>query len=370
MARTAKNTVKFVEDLKRQWMATVDAIIDPLMIVDKDFRIIKANQALARIANHDIKSIVGSKCHEVFAGRKTPCKGCAMLQSWREKEPKQFTLENAIPGKYHEVTSQPIFNADGELEGMLQVYRDRTDAKRMQNQLLQSEKLASIGLLAGGVAHELNNPLGGILIFSQMLLREMDKSSSHYQDVVEIEAAAQRCKSIVESLLNFARQQPVNREDQLETIDVRSAVQSALKFAQVGRLNQNVEVEDVLGEQEIFVRADRNKLIQMFLNLIQNALQAMPNGGTLTLKTKHNKLRQATIEIIDTGVGIPAENLKHIFDPFFTTKGPGEGTGLGLSITHGLVEDLGGRIEVESGANDGTCFRVILPTAEVVEKSA
>lgn len=370
MARAAKNTVKFVEDLKRQWMATVDAIIDPLMIVDKSFRIIKANQALARMAKHDIKNIVGTKCHEVFAGRKTPCKGCAMLKSWNDKEPKQFTLENAIPGKYHEVTSQPIFNADGELEGMLQVYRDRTEAKRMQEQLLQNEKLASIGLLAGGVAHELNNPLGGILIFSQMLLREMDQQSAHYQDVVEIEAAAQRCKSIVESLLNFARQQPHNPEDQTEVMDVREAVQSALKFAQVGRLGTDVEVESDWGDDALLLRANRNKLTQIFLNLLQNALQAMPHGGTLTLTARRDKKRHAIIEVMDTGVGISSENLKHIFDPFFTTKGLGEGTGLGLSITHGLVEDLSGKIEVESEVNEGTCFRVILPLTEAVEKSA
>lgn len=370
MTRAAKNTVKFVEDLKRQWMATVDAIIDPLIIVDKNFRIIKANKAMARIAKHDIKSIVGAKCHEVFAGRKKPCNGCAMMQSWNEKEPKQFTLENAIPGKCHEVTSQPIFNADGELEGMLQVYRDRTDAKRLQEHLLQSEKLASIGLLAGGVAHELNNPLGGILIFSQMLLREMDKKSSHYQDVVEIEAAAQRCKSIVESLLNFARQQPQQREDQTEVLDLREALQSALKFAQVGRLGTNVEVESDWDGDALLLRASRNKLIQLFLNLLQNALQAMPQGGTLTLRARRNRKNEAVIEVIDTGVGISPEDLKHIFDPFFTTKGLGEGTGLGLSITHGLVEDLSGKIEVKSKVNKGTCFRVILPLAEVVEKSA
>lgn len=374
MKKATEATVKFVEGLKRQWMATVDALIDPLMIVERDYTISKVNRALALHADKDMKNLVGKKCYQVLAGRRSPCPGCSMRKAWDTREHQQFTLDGIIKDRYHEVTSQPVIDGNGKLEGIVQIYRDRTEARRMQDQLLQHEKLASIGLLAGGIAHELNNPLGGILIFSQMLLREMAKESSHYPDVVEIEAAAQRCKTIVQNLLDFARKQPeTGGKEKKENVDVQDAMLAALRFATVGRLGENVDVVEEWAEEKFQILGNRNRLIQLFLNLIQNALQAMPSGGTLTLKSqsRRDKTQElAAFEVIDTGVGIPAENLKKIFDPFFTSKGVGEGTGLGLSICHGLVEDLGGKIEVESKVNEGSVFRILIPLKTRSKKSA
>ena len=187
MGQELDKSLEFVEGLKRQWMAMIDALVDPLMIVTEDYVILKANLALAKM-NHksNFGEVLGQKCYEVFAGRKTPCHGCRMQEAGRMRKAVHGTLDD-IGGKlYFETVSQPVFDLNGELEGVVQLYRDRTEARRMQSQLLQSEKLASIGLLAGGIAHEINNPFGGILIFSQMLLREMDKLSHHYQDVIEL----------------------------------------------------------------------------------------------------------------------------------------------------------------------------------------
>jgi two-component system, NtrC family, sensor kinase len=365
----ADSTIRFVEDLKRRWMETVDALIDPLVIVDRDYTISKANKALAKLVKEDnVAKVIGKTCFKVFAGRKTPCPGCKMREAWDSKKPESYTLENIRDGRYVEVTAQPIFDRNGEVEGTVQVYRDRTEAKQLQDQLLQSEKLASIGLLAGGVAHEINNPLGGILIFSQMLLRELDKSSSHYQDVVEIEEAAQRCKGIVESLLDFARSQPSStQENQNEEVDVSDAIMSAVKFAKVGHRSSEVEIVENWAEDPLWAKANRNKLIQLFLNLVQNAFQAMPEGGTLKLESS-KILRQKTwygvFKVTDSGVGIPKAQLKKIFDPFYTTKGPGEGTGLGLSICHGIVQEMGGSIDVKSQTNKGTTFTVNIPILE------
>ena len=360
-----KSTVEFVEGLKRRWMATVDALIDPLMIIDKDYSIKKANMALAKSAGCEIKSVIGKKCYQVFAKRDMPCQECNIGQALEKTKHYQFHIEDFRASKYMEVTSQSIFDPEDGKEGILLVYRDRTEARRMQQIVVQSEKLASIGLLAGGIAHEINNPLGGILIFSQMLLREMSPKSPHYQDVVEIESATQRCKAIVENLLEFARQQPISaKKADLETVNVGEAIKSALRFSQVGKKDNSVDIQLEGLKENITILGNNNKLQQLFLNLIQNAFHAMPGGGTLTLICHSEIINSditAVIEIKDTGVGIPREKIKKIFDPFYTSKSPGEGTGLGLAICHGIVTDHGGTIEVDSLLNSGSCFRIEIP---------
>ena len=359
--------ITFVEDLKRQWMATVDALVDPLMMVRSDYIITKANRAVALMAGVDIREVVGKRCFEVFAKRTSPCSGCSMTKASEEAQAKQFSLEDLRAERFFEVASQPIFDAHGKVEGVVQVYRDRTDAKRLQEQLLQSEKLASIGLLAGGVAHEINNPLGGILVFSQMLLRELPKESPSYVDVEEIEAAAQRCKAIVENLLDFARQRPAGKTQPLGEVNVVDAARAALRFGRVSVGSNQVEIIEEWQDPDLMVIGDRNKLIQLFLNLIQNAMQAMPDGGHLTLRAfaaERDAIRYGIFEVEDTGIGIPPEHQKRIFDPFYTTKEPGEGTGLGLAICYGIVQDMGGLLEVDSEINTGACFRIVLPLSE------
>ncbi len=214
-----------------------------------------------------------------------------------------------------------------------------------------------------GFAHEINNPLGGIIVFAQMLLREIDKSSPHYQDVEEIENAAQRCKSIVENMLDFARQRPIRPK--LEPIDFHAAIENALRFACVGHNSGNrCEVKTDLSATTYEGLGDKNRLIQVILNLCTNALQAMPKAGVLTIRTENTQSLDATylnIQVSDTGVGIKRDHLPKIFDPFFTTKEPGQGTGLGLSVVHGLILDMGGTIDVESRVKQGTSFQIRLP---------
>ncbi|MBC7660881.1 MAG: PAS domain-containing protein [Chitinophagaceae bacterium] len=366
----AEQSLEFIEGIKRRWMATVDAIVDPLMLVEKDHRVIQANRALATISTKDIKKVVGSKCHKMFAGRDTPCPGCKLGESIMTESTQTFEL-NDINGRYYEVTAQPIFDGNGDVEGSLHIYRDRTLAKQLQNQLIQTEKLASIGLLAGGIAHELNNPLAGILLFSQMLLRTVKKESEYYQDVEEIENAAKRCKAIVDSLLDFARQQPAAQLlENKEVVNILDALSAALRFSTVGgKRNKHEIVEKYDTSLDIKALGNKNKIVQVFLNLIQNSLQAMPKAGKLTLRSflSDDKLWNV-IEIEDSGVGIPAAHLKKIFDPFFTSKAEGEGTGLGLSICHGIIEELGGRIEVRSKVRKGTCFSIFFPIPEALRE--
>lgn len=358
------NMLNFVEDLKRQWMATIDALIDPLAIVGRDFKIQKANRAMARMSGKDVKEVIGKSCFDVFAGRKSPCPGCQMLTATNAS--KTFELKDVRGDRYFEVTSQTLLDYKGDVEGIVQVYRDRTEAKKMREQLAQQDKLASIGLLAGGIAHEINNPLGGILVFSQMLLRELPKGSPHHTDVVEIEAATQRCKAIVENLLDFARQNPQGKKEKKALVDVVEAIESAMRFGEVSIPRRSkIEIIRQFDGEPHPVYCDRNRIIQVFLNLFQNAIQAMPNGGTLLVRsdlfTDAQGKTWGRYAVEDDGIGIATEHLPKIFDPFFTTKDPGEGTGLGLALSYGIVQDFGGVLRVESTLNVGTTFTVEFP---------
>ncbi len=366
------STLKFVEALKHQWMMTVDSLVDPLMIVDADYNIRKANQSLLKQAHlDDFKAAIGRTCYSVFFGRKSPCPGCQMTKAANNLVVQDYKIhdrgdDRGREEKIYEVRSQPLVDEAGKLGGIVQTYRDVTDKERMQRQLTQAEKMAGIGLLAGGVAHELNNPLAGVLVFAQMLLKDLPSDSPHLEDVKEIEHAAKRCKEIVDNLLAFARQAPLDhkRNAKNERMNVIACVREALKFARMGTKNQRlIEVHDLLGEEESIVISDRNNMIHVFLNLIQNAFQAMPKGGELWLELRHevrNAQPMVVVVLRDAGGGIPEGNLQKIFDPFFTTKEPGEGTGLGLAICYGIVKELGGFIQVSSVVDEGTTMEVWL----------
>lgn len=356
-----EETIEFVEKLKYRWMTTVDAIVDPIMIIDKDYRILQTNKAIANKSKTEIRSIVNQKCYEVFSKRSSPCPGCLAHKTFESSSNTEFELEQSEGQRVFEVTSQPLLDENNRVEASLQIYRDRTMARRMKHRLVQNEKLASIGLLAGGVAHELNNPLGGILVFSQMLQREMDEGNPFKEYVDEIENSAKRCKDIVNNLLAFARQQPQSVD--LSAVEISSCIESALKFAFVEQ-NSNEDIMTELAlEQPLFVMAERNQLIQIFLNIIMNALHAMPNGGKLYIQSEAVN-SQVIIKIEDSGIGIPPEEVERIFDPFYTTKPEDQGTGLGLSICHGIAEDLGGSIEVTSSIGKGSCFTLTFPQSQ------
>ena len=358
--------VSFVEELKQQWLETIDALIDPLMLVDKDYKIIRSNLAMARVTELPVTDVVGKTCYKIFANRNTPCPECAMQKSISNKSASNWEMQ--IGERFYEVTSQPIKNSKEEVTGAVQIYHDRTENKSLQDKIVQQEKLASIGLLSSGVAHEINNPLGGILAFAQILLKELDKDSPHYQDVVEIEAATQRCKAIVSSLLEFARHRGAKEGDKRSSVSAIEAFKAALNFAKVSFNSNTKIIEDYSDENEgdIVVFGDRNKLIQVFLNLIQNASHAMPQGGTITLMARteideETNNKYGLFSISDTGIGIPQEHIKRIFEPFFTTRQPGDGTGLGLAICYGIIKDHDGSLDVSSVLNKGSNFTVKLP---------
>lgn len=358
------NKIKELETLieviskgKHQWEATFDAIADPLMIVSHDFKIRRANLAVAHTAGVPITQVTGRHCYEIFAGRKKTCDGCPLLVSIGEGKGVDEKLGHPIHNQDFHVYAYPIVEANGESDSAVVYYRNVTEEIRLRQELVQQEKMAAIGMLAGGVAHEINNPLGGVLAFTQLILQNVKKEDTLYSDLKEIESAAIRCKKIIQDLLDFSR---VSREKEKSRVDVNILIEKVTPFIrmELRSLNVNLNLDLNKNIPNIFGAPDR--LQQVFLNLLTNASHAMTKGGDLCVKTTSNA-EGVKIIVQDQGEGIPEENLQHIFEPFFTTKKPGKGTGLGLAISYRIVQDHGGRIEVESRIGKGTTFTVTLP---------
>ena len=235
------------------------------------------------------------------------------------------------------------------------------ELRTAQDQLIQSEKLASIGELAAGVAHEINNPIGVILGFAQVLLKRIPKEDEMHRPLTIIEREGVRCKDIVQNLLDFARQS----EPAPSRLNVNQVIDAAVNLMQHQANSSSVQVRRIYASELPYVVADENQLQQVFFNIILNAYQAMPEGGELhiTSQTVGNEVHAS---FADTGEGISPECIRHVFDPFFTTKEVGQGTGLGLSVSYGIVKQHGGTIEVTSQNGAGAVFIVKLPAVEPV----
>jgi two-component system NtrC family sensor kinase len=230
--------------------------------------------------------------------------------------------------------------------------------KETQEQLVQKEKLASVGQLAAGVAHEINNPLGSVLLYADILYKETPEEDQQQQeDLQMIIREATRCKTIVNDLLNFSRQNEV----MAQATDLNAMLRELAEESAKQELFENIQITTDLEPGLTQIQADPLQLHQVFVNLMSNAAEAMPNGGELTLQTQQGPGSGfVTVHIQDTGVGIPEENMKKLFTPFFTTKPIGRGTGLGLAIIYGIVKMHRGQISVKSTVGKGTTFTITL----------
>jgi two-component system, NtrC family, sensor kinase len=251
----------------------------------------------------------------------------------------------------------PLQNLMAKNTGLLVVLDDITEKARLEDQLMQAEKLSSIGLLAAGIAHEVNTPIAGISSYTQMLLKDTSESDRHRSILKKIEKQTFRAAEIVNGLLNFSRL----NDAQFTSLDINRLIRDSMTLLDHQLQRNHINVEFLLGDDLPPVYGNIGKLQQVFVNLFLNARDAMPGGGELEIQT--GMIESAiVVDISDTGIGIPEENLKRIFDPFFTTKAVGKGTGLGLAVTYGIIQEHGGRIFVDSDLEKGTHFRLKLPT--------
>ncbi len=243
------------------------------------------------------------------------------------------------------------------------VERELTERRQLEAQLVQSAKMASLGVMAGGSAHELRNPLGIISTNAQLLLEHPDDAQLHIECAQKIHVATQRASQIIENLLKFAR--PVSA--QMQELDLHVVLEEALALLTYQMALQEIRLRKELQPDLPKVYGNPELLQQVFTNMILNACNAMPEGGVLTVRTRATEAGEVEILFKDTGRGIPPENLPKIFDPFFTTMPVGKGTGLGLSISYSIIRQHQGSIEVESRAGEGATFTIRLPALQVTE---
>ena len=263
-----------------------------------------------------------------------------------------------------EMTGTIIYEGEEEVAttGIFYDLREKiAGEKKLKDALIQinrSEKMASLGQLAAGIAHEINNPLTGISLYANLALERLDKEGPLRQYLLSVINDTDRCKDIVKDLLVYSRQTSPAKE----TFQVNSLIEQSLTFIRDQKRFLNIELVKHMSDDMMLIHADKSQLSQVIINLVMNAIDAMDRRGTLTFRTYRNKPKKKVyIEVSDTGCGIPEENLSKVFDPFFTTKGPEKGTGLGLSTSYGIVKENGGRISIKKTSPGGTTFLIELP---------
>ncbi|WP_051617031.1 c-type heme family protein [Desulfonatronovibrio hydrogenovorans] len=344
---------------KELLQSVFDGITDLVVLLDKDFRIKMVNKGYLqkfRVAPEDVIDI---PCYEAHSGLRKPCPHCTLKEVVQSGRP--VVSESVCgTGEIYLVHFYPILNEQGELESIIRYARDITDQKKVEQRIQQTEKMVAMGQLAAGVAHEINNPLGIILCYSELLKRQLADFPQGLKDLHVIEKQTLNCKRIVTDLLHFSRGQESAKEYQSlnRTIEeVTQIFKHQLKKQKIGLdLSLDREMPDVFFNE--------NKMKQVFVNLIMNACQAMGKSGEIRIKSQYIE-EGNTVEVTfwDSGQGMDQEVRHKIFDPFFSTKKTGESTGLGLSVSYGIIQDHGGDIQVRSEQGLWTEFKIKLPVS-------
>jgi two-component system NtrC family sensor kinase len=347
---------------QKEWETTFDAMRDCVSVHDTTGKVIRANLALARHLKTTPQKVIGKYCSEIYnpppGGTLSPCRHIRSLQN------EALVVEEVEPlamGGTFEISVNPWYDKNNRLAGSIHVAKDISNEKHLQQQLIQSEKLSAIGELISGIAHELNNPLTGVMGYSQLLQLRADLDDRAKESLLKINNLALRCQKIVQNLLSFARKQKPERK----LCDINEILEKTFELRNYELQVNNIETIRDLDRSLPRTIVDAHQIQQVFLNVITNAEQAMLEArcsGRLTIRTRNDSTsRRIIVEIIDDGPGIPEAHLSKIFDPFFTTKEVGKGTGLGLSLSYGIIKEHGGNIYVRSRVGEGSTFAIELP---------
>jgi PAS domain S-box-containing protein len=348
--------------------SVVESLSDGLVVVDLEDRVLRWNRRAEAMVGVDRSRATGRRLGALFSRPFVDA-----LSSARRDSPGGTSLFRLplvqTKGERREqlvnVAVAPLKTAESPQAGWIIVMEDVTERANLEEQLRLSEKMAAIGLLAAGVAHEVNTPLTGISSFTQMLLERTEHEDPRKELLEKIERQTFRAAKIVNSLLSLARPS----EGETQALDLNVTIGDVLSLLEHQFKMSRIQVRRDLASRAITVQGVEYKLQQVFLNLFLNARDAMPKGGWLSVTSRASD-GHAVIEVADTGVGIPAEHLARIYDPFFTTKPEGRGTGLGLSVTYGIVQEHGGTLACESDPEQGTRFRLVLPLADPAAREA
>jgi two-component system NtrC family sensor kinase len=367
-----KRLEQMIHGIRELLERIIESSASAIMAADRDGRVLLMNPAAEELFDYDFKNVgrldvkalypPGTAREIMKMLRDDSCGGRGKLP------PTQVTIctagGEAVPV---EMTGAIIFEGDQEFATM-GIYNDLRERMAVEDklreaeaQIMQAEKMASLGRLAAGVAHEINNPLTGILMYGNILLEKSAKDDPMRTNLEYVLEDAGRCKDIVRGLLDYSRQASAARE----FFSLNTLLEESLRLIRDQKLFAKIRIDWDLSSIPIHIMADRNKMRQVIINLVINAIDAMRRQGVLSLRTYADKGKKtACIEVGDTGCGIDEKNRTRIFDPFFTTKQPGQGTGLGLSTAYGIVKNNGGEIHIKRTGSQGTVFLLKLPLAE------
>jgi two-component system NtrC family sensor kinase len=337
-----------------------DGITDIMVLLDRDLRIQMVNQAYLEHYGVTLEEVLGQPCSSPYTNGHCPFLHCSLETVFKEKKPMTEEVQSG-KGEIFLVHYYPIIDERGEVVSIVRNAKDITAEKRVEQRIQHAEKLASLGQLAGGIAHEINNPLGVILCYADLLKSQLADFPQGFKDVAVIEKHALNCQRIVADLLEFAR----GHETARRPTALNDSIEEVVRMVEPQFRRQRCIIELDLSAGLPMVKIDVNKMKQVYLNLLMNSRQAINGRGLIRIKTRYRQdAGQVRITFWDNGVGISPEIIDRIFDPFFSTKKTGEGTGLGLSVSYGIVKEHGGDIHADSEPGKWTRFTIDLPVEE------
>jgi PAS domain S-box-containing protein len=354
--------LKLVRQSRDEWLSIIDAITDFMFVIDDTCTILKVNRALASFFGSHPKDFIGKKCYQIFDFDKK-CDDCI-----RDKAiSKGLTLshEKMIHNKTYRISVFPLYQQDKK-PLTVHLMKDVTEIKNLRMQLYDSERLASVGRLTAGVAHEINNPLSGIIAYTDMLAKKNDDGRIT-KDIENIRSSAERCKNIIDILLKFSGQTVPSKSIELVHDVIDRVLELRAYWLRMHKIRIIREYKDV---PAVFI--DSQQIQEAIMNVIVNAEEAILNvgrgDGIIAVKTFFDKKNNlVTIKISDNGPGMTEDVALRVFEPFFSTKPPGTGIGIGLSLSRGFIIEHGGTIKISSTVGEGTVCAISFPN---VNKSA
>lgn len=356
---------------KNEWEETFRAVTDPFFLIDLDYNVIRFNDRYGPLKQPGKEGWQGKKCYELLWGLESKCDNCMLDEVCKNRTPAYRRMQMEA-GQVFDVFYYPVFNTESNIYAVINHVKDITEQVRIEAQLMQSGKLAALGEMAAGVAHELNSPMTVIIGNAQMLLRDIKEDDPSYDILKDIVNCGLRCKKIIQNLLTFSRQDHFA----LTSTNPNEVVERVLSLIQYQINRNNVNIKLNLSPELPEVEANGHQLDQVLINLLLNAKDALDNREgekkieiNTGLREENDGAKKLVVSVKDNGEGILPENMQKIFNPFFTSKEATKGTGLGLSVSLGIAQAHGGTIEVESQPGEGSVFSLVLPLPEKEEKS-
>ncbi len=374
MGSKLKYTIQRLDKERRQSEAIITSITDGLMIIDTDHMIRFFNKGAENILEYKAEEAVGKKCTEIIKSPQCLDENCSLFRKNNGEGTDCGKTTDAFFNERISLVSKqgknlvilkstaPLIDSSGDLYGGVEVFKDITSLLAMENKLKESDRLSSVGVLASGVAHEVNNPLTGIIGLAKGLLKIYKDDPLLNEDLTMIKEQGERCGKIINNLMNLSTEAP----KQVAPLEINALLHGIVRIMTKTTPNIKMSIGEDYDSVNPIVKGDETQIVQVFTNIIRNAITATKGEGRLHVSTKlvNSKVK---ISFRDNGEGITQENLSRVCDPFFTTKKVGKGMGLGLAVSYGIIRNHGGELKVESDFGKGACFTIFFSSTSAKE---